>query len=336
MQFLLSAPPRLVALIRRSLKPAKHAGQTLMRWKQDHSARSQAPGLQPRPQERSLPNSADASEGSSSRTQTQSNASRVNAALVSYPLAESPEPPSRLGRASMQPSEPDFDGSGHQRGERGDDSQVSSQSWRADRQLGPARREEAAHSSNTSAGLHSSQSQAERAASEHGREGKTRPSLDGASSQHEQHPKAQGPTLRSGIRLESVEWHSRIEKDWYAATVFVDLLTFVYVALFYQVSPLQLRLTIKIDWLMPGIALQAVPHAMSCARLQACCTIEDVGSIACALDDSTSAACYADCRPGMPEQGPFCPAAANAELPRCLLADVIVSWVQLLALIACP
>ena len=43
--------------------------------------------------------------------------------------------------------------------------------------------------------------------------------------------------MRSGIRIESVEWHSRIEKDWYAATVFVDLLTFVYVAFFYQVCP---------------------------------------------------------------------------------------------------
>lgn len=47
--------------------------------------------------------------------------------------------------------------------------------------------------------------------------------------------KARGPVMRSGIRIESVEWHSRIEKDWYAATVFVDLLTFIYVAFFYQV-----------------------------------------------------------------------------------------------------
>ena len=50
--------------------------------------------------------------------------------------------------------------------------------------------------------------------------------------------KARGPVMRSGIRIESVEWHSRIEKDWYAATVFVDLLTFIYVAVFYQVLPL--------------------------------------------------------------------------------------------------
>ena len=50
--------------------------------------------------------------------------------------------------------------------------------------------------------------------------------------------KARGPVMRSGIEIESVEWHSRIEKDWYAATVFVDLLTFIYVAVFYQVLPL--------------------------------------------------------------------------------------------------
>lgn len=52
--------------------------------------------------------------------------------------------------------------------------------------------------------------------------------------------KACGPVMRSGIRLDTVEWHSRIEKDWYAATVFVDLLTFIYVAIFYQVIPLSL------------------------------------------------------------------------------------------------
>ena len=260
-----------VALMRRSLKPAKHAGQTLMRCKQDQSARSHEPRLQPRPQESSLPDSADAVEGSSSRTQAQPNASRANAGLVSYPLAESPELPSRLGRPSMQPSEPDSEGSGHQRAERTGNAEGLSQTQRVDREQGPVRREEAAHSSNNAAGWQSSQSQAERAASEHGREDGTRPSLEGPSSQQGQHSgvqtshKAKGPMLRSGIRLESVEWHSRIEKDWYAATVFVDLLTFVYVALFYQVSPLQLHLGSKTGWLMTGVALQAVTPAMSCA-----------------------------------------------------------------------
>ena len=259
------------ALMCRSLKPAKHAGQTLMRCKQDKSARSRTPQLQSQLHESSQPGSADASESSSSRTQAQPNASEANAGLVSYPLAESPEPPSRLGRASMQPSEPDSEGSGHQQAERAGVSQGSSQSQRADRQQGPARREEAAHSSNNAAGLQPSQSQAERAASEHGREGITKPSLEEASSQQGQlsglqmSHKAQGPTLRSGIRLESVEWHSRIEKDWYAATVFVDLLTFVYVALFYQVSPLQVRPKSKTDWHMTDAALKAVTPAMSCA-----------------------------------------------------------------------
>ena len=36
-------------------------------------------------------------------------------------------------------------------------------------------------------------------------------------------------------RIRGVEWHSHIEADWYAATVAVDILVFVYVALFYQV-----------------------------------------------------------------------------------------------------
>lgn len=47
-----------------------------------------------------------------------------------------------------------------------------------------------------------------------------------------------GPAMRSGISIVGVEWHSRIEKDWYAVTVFVDLLTFIYVAFFYQASTL--------------------------------------------------------------------------------------------------
>ena len=37
-------------------------------------------------------------------------------------------------------------------------------------------------------------------------------------------------------RIRGVEWHSHIEADWYAATVAVDILVFVYVALFYQVQ----------------------------------------------------------------------------------------------------
>ena len=37
------------------------------------------------------------------------------------------------------------------------------------------------------------------------------------------------------LRIVDAEWHSRIEQDWYAATVAVDLFAFIYVALFYQV-----------------------------------------------------------------------------------------------------
>lgn len=37
------------------------------------------------------------------------------------------------------------------------------------------------------------------------------------------------------LRVLGAEWHSRVEQDWYAVNVAVDLVTFVYVALFYQV-----------------------------------------------------------------------------------------------------
>ncbi|CAL8464921.1 g4456 [Coccomyxa elongata] len=36
------------------------------------------------------------------------------------------------------------------------------------------------------------------------------------------------------LTIEDVEWHGRIEQDWYAATALVDLLSFIYVAIFYQ------------------------------------------------------------------------------------------------------
>ena len=193
----------------------------------------------------------------------------------------------------MQPSEPDSEGSGHWQTERAGASQGFSQSRQIDRQQRPARHDDMAHSNGSAAGLHSSHSQAEHAASVHGRKGNTRPPPEGApSSQQGQHSgsqdsqKAQGPTLRSGIRLESVEWHSRIEKDWYAATVFVDLLTFVYVALFYQVRLLQLRLLPKTDLPMRFVALWAATPAMSCAWLQSCCKAQDDASIACLPEDN--------------------------------------------------
>lgn len=44
------------------------------------------------------------------------------------------------------------------------------------------------------------------------------------------------PMLPFGLCIESTESHSRLEQDWYAATVAVDLLAFLYTALFYQAS----------------------------------------------------------------------------------------------------
>jgi hypothetical protein len=45
----------------------------------------------------------------------------------------------------------------------------------------------------------------------------------------------------AALTIEHAEWHGRIEQDWYAATAMVDLLTFIYVAIFYQVlvSPIE-------------------------------------------------------------------------------------------------
>lgn len=44
------------------------------------------------------------------------------------------------------------------------------------------------------------------------------------------------PVLPFGLRIKRTESHSRVEQDWYAATVAVDLLAFLYTALFYQAS----------------------------------------------------------------------------------------------------
>lgn len=39
-----------------------------------------------------------------------------------------------------------------------------------------------------------------------------------------------------GLQILDVECHSRAEQDWYAATVSVDVLVFLWVVFFYQVS----------------------------------------------------------------------------------------------------
>ena len=41
-----------------------------------------------------------------------------------------------------------------------------------------------------------------------------------------------------GIEILAVESHSRSEQDWYAATVALDVVAFLYVVIFYQASPL--------------------------------------------------------------------------------------------------
>jgi hypothetical protein len=40
----------------------------------------------------------------------------------------------------------------------------------------------------------------------------------------------------SGLEILDVECHSRAEHDWYAATVSVDVLVFLWVVFFYQVN----------------------------------------------------------------------------------------------------
>lgn len=39
------------------------------------------------------------------------------------------------------------------------------------------------------------------------------------------------------LDVRDVVWHSRQENDWYAATVTIDCLAFLYIAVLYQVMP---------------------------------------------------------------------------------------------------
>lgn len=50
------------------------------------------------------------------------------------------------------------------------------------------------------------------------------------------------------LTVEEVEWHGRIEQDWYAATALVDLLSFIYVAVFYQVTLLCHVISSRLVW----------------------------------------------------------------------------------------
>lgn len=284
-------------MVCRSLKPAQHAGQSLMRCRQDQVMRSQEPasrqsrslesapgnaaslasssrgsdgrahlsesslqqqvspdkageagkqGTQPYSTESLTQPGPSGSQGSTERTgrsPPRASSSRGGGELVSYPLAESPEQsgPDRPARASPATAAQDEDG----------------QSW-ADTAAIPESPPQEEHFGKFSASPYcedntqtdtkaDSQPQAsspdaqQRRRSEVGDSAQS-PSVDGGhpfvadqQSEPKVHHKAPGPDMRAGIRIESVEWHSRIEKDWYAATVFVDLLTFVYVAFFYQV-----------------------------------------------------------------------------------------------------
>ena len=76
-------------------------------------------------------------------------------------------------------------------------------------------------------------------AAEDGLSGRDRQS---AEQQQEEYAGGGGPwgppagVTPGALTIDDVEWHGRIEQDWYAATALVDLLSFIYVAIFYQVS----------------------------------------------------------------------------------------------------
>ena len=268
----------------RSLKPAQHAGQTLMRCKQDQmlpsqvSATHQPSFMSPATNAASLPrllrvadhqgqledssspprvspdqdaeasiassqpstSGGSGSAGRAGRSLPQPAQYRGNAELVSYPLVESPEQsgPGRPARASASEAPKGRDGQPWAgRAAVPDSSSVK------EHPAGPAASSSkmSAHQSSARSGPQSSSAQAEaevlpdeeKSVQSSNREG-------GISSARGQPAKPGLPyqVMSSGIGIESVEWHSRIEKDWYAATVFVDLLTFIYVAVFYQVRSL--------------------------------------------------------------------------------------------------
>ena len=266
----------------RSLKPAQHAGQTLMRCKQDQMLHSQVSMTQPRSTKSpaisgaSLPSSSRGAdrqghlEGSSSprvspnqhleasipssepstsgengssgragRSLPQPAQYQGNDELVSYPLADSPEQsgPGRPARASN---------SGASRGTGG-------QPWagraaRPDSSSGeehlagpPAIQSELRQNQSSTRRPQSSSTRADEKVLPNGEQSPESSGIKGGFSSARGQPAEPGvpfKVMRSGLCIESVEWHSRIEKDWYAATVFVDLLTFIYVAVFYQVRSL--------------------------------------------------------------------------------------------------
>lgn len=219
----------------RSLKPAKHAGQTLLRHKAATAEASQQlpPDARPSASLQQQPGTPcgrrDDTTGAPTQPEGASEEARGGARLESFPLPDSPERPildrastSSSGRAGRSTDFPQDQRPGlssstvvRWRGE-----QASSSGPRTQPGSSPTEPQSAAVDSNGSAGdgQDAWQPLGSRPAAYSG----TTPSA---------------ATSGPAITIEQVEWHGRIEQDWYAATAMVDLLTFIYVAIFYQVKP---------------------------------------------------------------------------------------------------
>ena len=254
----------------RSLKPAQHAGQTLMRCKQDQLSQRPPEGLDPSresspgqasrdrmlaastPSTHSSTSGGAGDAGRSSRSLPQSAQGRGSGELVSYPLTESPEqsgpgPPARAStsEASQGSNAPPWAISAAL--------SSSPDSKGPPDSLDASAKDPEAHQGSARAGPWSGSGVAGDVTMPDTEDLAESSSMEGTSSsvrgQHTESgvpAKAHGPVMRSVIRIDSVEWHSRIEKDWYAATVFVDLLTFIYVAVFYQVHHPSHRLLLAV------------------------------------------------------------------------------------------
>ena len=61
---------------------------------------------------------------------------------------------------------------------------------------------------------------------------------------------SQAAGLLRRLQIVRVDWHSRIEQDWYAATFAADLLAFIYVICFYQARKLPMLIIV---WLQDQI-----------------------------------------------------------------------------------
>ncbi len=248
----------------RSLKPAKHAAQTLLRHKEDAQACAREPNQDAQPQPLAelharssgmagssiaLAGSQTAAEGG---VEEGSSGGGAGQGLESYPLPDSPDQaPLRGASASGAPT-----------------IAFSAQ----DQEAGASGRRGALE---IESGQQPDQARAAEGTSGGGGGGGFPPQAPGAGDDVRWRP-AQGfgmqqvPAAAAGqgsgygvtamLRIVDAEWHSRIEQDWYAATVAVDLFAFVYVALFYQVPPsstAQYMLTAALECLYACTAVAA-------------------------------------------------------------------------------